>query len=568
MNLYASLARPILERHPELAPEDLQFAPPPNLDAGDVALRTFVAAKKIGTPPPQFAKQLADEVAFGPEVAAVDVAGPYLNFRLDRGRFARVIVGDVLQQRARYGSGSFGAGHKLLIEHTSINPNASPHVGRARNAIYGDTLARLFRFEGYDVDVHYYVNDIGRQIGLLVLYCEDFSGMTFDDVLDAYVAANEKAERDPEFAAAGYELLARMEQGDPRTAARFRAVVDLCLAGQLDVLKRLGIAYDSFDYESTFVNSDALDRVIKALEARGAVFTDEDQRLVVDLQKLGHDREEGRYFVLRRANGSSMYGFRDLAYNAFKAGAGADVNIQVFGEDHKLYAEQLAMILGAADVPVPETVYYSYVLLKEGKMSTRKGTVVLLSDFLDEATRRAREIVDEQCRDLSEAERAEVAGHVAVAAVRFSMLKINPNKNVTFEWETNLSFTGATGPYVQYTCARAHSVLRKLAEQFGPLPDQPAEAFPADSNVEWDLVTKLAAFDEVVAAALHERNPAAIARYALDAAAAFNTFYHDCPVLRAESDAVRNARAHLCKAAAQVLANALDILGIKALERM
>lgn len=568
MNLFASLAKPILDQLPELEADDLQFAPPPNLEAGDVALRTFLAAKKLGAPPPAIAKRIAEEVSFGPEVAAVEIAGPYLNFRLDRGRFARAVVSDVYARGSQYGSGGFGQGHKLLIEHTSINPNASPHVGRARNAIYGDTLARLFRFEGYDVDVHYYVNDIGRQIGLLVLYCGDVTGMTFDAVLDAYVAANEKADADPEFAAAGYELLAKMEQGDSETAARFRAVVDLCLNGQLEVLKRLRIAYDSFDYESSFLRSETLDRVIDALRERGAVFTDEEQRLVVDLQKLGHDREEGRYFVLRRANGSSMYGFRDLAYNAYKSAAGTDVNVQVFGEDHKLYAEQLAMILEAAGVAVPETVYYSYVLLKEGKMSTRKGTVVLLSDFLDEATRRARVIVDEQCQDLTEAERGDVAYEVALAAVRFSMLKINPNKNVTFEWETNLSFNGATGPYVQYTCARAHSVLRKFAEEFGPLPGQPDETFPADSGVEWDLVSRLASFEDVVAGALQERNPAPIARYALDTAGAFNTFYHDCPVLRAESAPLRAARAHLCKATAQTLANALSILGINALERM
>lgn len=568
MNFFASLARPILDQLPDLASDDLQFAPAPNLEAGDVALRTFVAAKKLGIAPPALAKQVMEEVSFGPEVTGIEVSGPYVNFRLDRGRLARTVTADIFARNGRYGSTSVGAGHKLLIEHTSINPNASPHVGRARNAIYGDTLARLFRFEGYDVDVHYYVNDIGRQIGLLVLYCEDLLGMTFDDVLEAYVAANAKADADVAFSNAGYELLAKMEEGDSETAARFRAVVDLCLKGQLAVLERLGISYDSFDYESNFLDSAVLDRVIASLEQRGAVFTDEEQRLVVDLQKLGHEREEGRYFVLRRANGSSMYGFRDLAYNAYKANVGADVNIQVFGEDHKLYAEQLAMILNAAGVAVPETVYYSYVLLKEGKMSTRQGKVVLLSEFLDEATRRARLIVDEQCQDLPESERADVAREVALAAVRFSVLKINPNKNVTFEWESNLTFNGATGPYVQYTCARAHSVLRRYAEEFGRPAEMPAEDFPTETVSEWDLVSKLAAFEDVVANALAERNPAPIARYALDAAGSFNTFYHECPVLRAESEQLRAARAQLCKATAQVLTNALGILGITALDRM
>ena len=228
MNLFEPLVQAIVKRFPELKADDLQFAPPPNLDAGDVALRTFVAAKKTGSTPPALAKRIADEVPFGPEVSAVEIAGPYVNFRLDRGRFARIVVSSVLAQRELYGSAGFGTGQKLLIEHTSINPNASPHVGRARNAIYGDTLARLFRFEGYDVDVHYYVNDIGRQIGLLVLHCGDLAGMTFDDVLDAYVAANEKAEADEEFAGGGKEKLVTMEGGEHGNAREYCKCMDIC----------------------------------------------------------------------------------------------------------------------------------------------------------------------------------------------------------------------------------------------------------------------------------------------------------------------------------------------------
>lgn len=564
MNLYHSLATAISETIPDIAAEDLQFAPPPNTDAGDVALRTFVAAKNAGIAPPVLAGRIASEVSFGSEVSAVEVSGPYVNFRLDRAAFAKRIVTDILNEGEDYGATKSGAGQQVLIEHTSINPNASPHVGRARNAMYGDTLARLFRFDGYDVEVHYYVNDMGRQIGLLVLYCDDLSSMTFDDVLEAYVAANAKAEADEAFAEAGYALLARMEQGDPSAAEGFREVVDLCLEGQLSVLARLDIQYDAFDYESSLLKDSRLESISSKLEETGAVFTDEDNRLVVDLAKLGHEREEGRFFVLRRANGSSMYGLRDLAYNLLKSDAGREINIQVFGEDHKLYAEQLALILRAAGYDPPETVYYAYVLLNEGKMSTRQGTVVLLSEFLDEATRRSRAIVEQQCADLPESERATIAQEVAVAAVRFAMLKVNPNKNVTFEWESSLSFTGDTGPYVQYSCARIHSILRK----FKDLPEETGAEVPLASDAEWALVSKLASFSEVISGAVAQRNPAPIARFALEVAGLFTTFYHECPVLNAETEALRNARGHLCKATLQTLSNALRILGIRTLERM
>jgi arginyl-tRNA synthetase len=568
VNPFESIAAPILARFPGLAPSDLAFAPAPKIELGDVALRTFEGARKLGVAPPEFAGQIAREVVFGPEVQQAKATGPYVNFRLNRGAVARRIVASVLAEGDAYGSDGSGRAAKALVEHTSINPNASPHVGRARNAMIGDSIVRLLRFQGYQVNVHYYVNDMGRQIALLVLAVPDPEKLSFDQMLDAYVAANARAEQDPEFAAQGYELLAKMEEGDPETARRFYAVTEVCLRGQLEVLARLDIHYDVFDRESKYLKDPRLERVLDALRAKDALFTDEEGRLVADLSKLGHEYEEGRYFVLMRANGSSMYGYRDLAYTIDKMERGGELNIAVFGEDHKLYAQQVALILGAAGIPFPETIYYSYILLKEGKMSTRQGNVVLLSDFLDEATARAAEKVDEQWKDLPEAERRAIAEKVAVGAVRFAILRVGPNKNVTFDWETSLSFTGDTGPYIQYSGARIASILRKYAEKFGPVPTTLGEDFPVHADAEWALVMKLASFGETVASATAQRNAAPVAQFALDTARLFTTFYHDCPVLAAETEALRVARAQLCAATLQTLKNALYLLGIEAVERM
>lgn len=564
MKPFETIAEAILAAYPELDRGDFDFVTPPNLKLGDIALRTFEAARKLKTPPPRLAGEIAANVRFGPEVAEVNAAGPYINFRVDRGRFASRIVGAILQEGARFGSNGAGAGERALLEHTSINPNAEPHLGRARCAMIGDSLTRLLRFEGYDVEVHYYVNDMGRQIGLLVLAAAGRPGLAFDQVLKLYVAANARAEADPAFAEQGYELLARMEQGDPETREAFRAITDLCLQGQLAVLSRLDIAYDVFQRESAFLQDARLEPVMEALRERGALFTDEDNRLVVDLRKLGYTPDEGRYFVLMRANGSSMYGYRDLAYTIDKIERGPEWNLIVLGEDHKLYFQQTALILEAAGYKAPEPVYYSYILLKEGKMSTRQGKVVLLSAFLDEAARRAAEKVEVQCRELPPEERAAIAHDVAVAAIRFAILRVGPNKNVIFDWESSLSFTGDTGPYVQYSGARISSILRK----FGDVPESTGEVFPVETDAEWALVTRLAGFPDVVAGALAQRNCAPIAQFALDTARAFTAFYHECPVLAAETDALRTARAQLCAATRITLENALRLLGIRALERM
>ncbi len=564
MNAFASIEQPILAAFPELDAADLVFVPPPKLELGDVALRTFEAGRKLKMAPPQLAARIAKEVAFGPEVREASTAGPYVNFRLDRATFARAIVSGILDEGAHFGSNDSGAGKRALIEHTSINPNADPHLGRARNAMIGDSVSRLLRFEGYDTEVHYYVNDMGRQIGLLVLVCDDIANVTFDQVLKKYVEANARAEADPAFAEQGYALLAKMEEGDAEVKRRFYEVTDLCLKGQVAVLARLGIAYDVFDRESVYVKDARLDPVLEVLREKGALFVDEEKRVVVDLSKLGFEPEEGRYFVLFRANGSSMYGYRDLAYTLDKASRGADLNVIVLGEDHKLYAQQLGLILGAASHPFPEPVYYSYILLKEGKMSTRQGKVVLLSEFLDEAARRACEKVEEQCKELTPEEQAEIARKVAVAAIRFAILRVGPNKNVIFDWESSLSFSGDTGPYVQYSCARINSILRK----YDATGAEDETDFPVETDAEWALVTKLASFPETVAAVTTQRNCAPIAQFALDTARLFTGFYHECPVLAAESSAQRHARAQVCAATRTTLENALNLLGIDALERM
>ncbi|MBW7866465.1 MAG: arginine--tRNA ligase [Candidatus Hydrogenedentes bacterium] len=567
MNLFPSITESILRACPELAPGDLLFSAPPRLDMGDVAVAMFLPARKLKSAPPKLAAELAEKAAFGPEVRKAAAAGPYLNLTLDRSRVGGEIANAALALGDRFGSGGSGQGRTVLIEHTSINPNASPHVGRGRCAMIGDSVTRLFRFEGYGVEVHYYVNDMGRQIGLLVLIADELQNLGFDEILDAYVKANARAEADPDFAERGYGLLVKMEEGDPEAQAKFRAVTDLCLKGQLAVLHRLGATYDVFDHESKYVNDPRLEQVEARLREKGALFTDKEQRLVVDLAPLGHAQEEGRFFVLRRANGSSMYGYRDLAYSLDKNALGADINLMVLGEDHKLYAQQMAMILNAAGHPAPESIYYSYILLKDGKMSTRQGKVVLLADFLDQAAALALERVREQCHDISGDELQAISEQVAVAAIRFAVLRVKPGKNVTFDMESALSFQGDTGPYVQYCCARINSILRRAAAE-GLDSAPPDTPFEAEHDAEWSLLLKIAEFPRTVADAVEQRTVAAVAGYALDLAHLFAAFYRDCPVLKAETPARAHSRLVICRAALQALTNALHLLGIAAPERM
>ena len=553
----------VLAAFPGLSADDLHFRPCRDRSHGDIGLGAFVAAKRLGRNPHELAADLAAlEVPAG--VASAEAGGPYVNYRLDRGRMASELC--AATESARYGSSMVGAGRSILMEHTSINPNASPHLGRARNALLGDSLARMLRFEGYDVEVHYYVNDMGKQIALLALECRRLAEMpSFDEILELYVKANERAEADPGFAEQGAELLRRFEKRDPEVVEEVRRLVDVCLAGQVGVLGRIDVEYDVFDRESDFLRDDQLEVLIGKLRADGILFVDPHGREVLDLEKLGYKREAGRYFVLRRANGSSLYGYRDIAYTMYKLDRARDAGLVVLGEDHKLYYEQLSLILKAAGLEAPEVVHYSYIILREGKMSTRKGTVVLLSDFLDEAIQRSRALVDEACAALPEEERAAIAEQIGTGTVRFAILRVQPNRNVTFDWESALSFKGDSGPYIQYSCARIASIFRKLE---GELPSLEAAQGHEPEEAAWTLLLKLAEMQGRVSSATAKRNPGMVAEYALEVAKLFSSFYHECPVLTAETPAAQAFRLHLCQATHRVLVRTLDLLGIKAPSRM
>jgi arginyl-tRNA synthetase len=562
-NVQRLIGAVIVSAIPDLSEEDLSFRRLDDASRGDLALEVFAAARKLRLKPPELAAKIA-ALQLPDTLLSCEAKGPYVNFRFDRPKFCEQLF--TVSVDPRYGSSRVGDGKSILFEHTSINPNASPHLGRARNALLGDSLTRLLRFEGYHVDVHYYVNDMGKQIALLALECRGLARLpVFDDMLLLYVKANERAGADPAFEAEGMELLRRFEAKDPDVVFEFKQLVDACLAGQLATLQRLGCNYDVFDRESDFLIDERLEKLMQKLKSDGALFVDEQGREVVDLGKLGHKDEAGRYLVLRRANGSSLYAYRDIAYTMHKLDRAPGRNLLVLGEDHKLYLEQLTRVLAVAGYEPPEVVHYSYIVLRDGKMSTRKGTVVLLSDFLDEAARRARMIVDEASGELPESERVTIAEKIAVGTVRFAILRVHPNKNVVFDWESALTFTGDSGPYIQYSCARIASILRKLD---GELPTVETVRGYEPHALEWDLALSLAEMQRRVSGAAAKRDPGIVAEYALDVAKAFSGFYRECPVLRAETAEARTFRIYLCRSTHRVLTRCLELLGMEAPERM
>jgi arginyl-tRNA synthetase len=577
--------------------------PPDDVDAVLASSVAFRLAGEVGAPPPEVAQRIAAAVPLdGEYVGGVHAQGPYVNFTPTE-RYYRETL------RAA-GDGDWGhrpdTGESVVVEHTSANPTGPVHVGRARNPIVGDAVARLLEMAGHDVSVHYYVNDAGRQVAILTWAVERFEEDDLPeperesadyDLVRYYRKGNEFLEEgDPAAVEAAEEeiraIMQGLEAGDEDTHERVGAVVDEMLGGMRATLERLPAAFDEFVKETRFM------RTAEAGGERPPGTTENGaDTWTADVTERLADREEAVYeegawqldlsafdiekkLVFERSDGTSLYATRDIAHHEWKL-ANYDRAVSVFGEDHTLQAEQVraALELLGNDTDRIETILHSWVNLPGGEgMSTREGTGIDLEDLLDEAVERAREEVEDRLEDrtrgdLTEADIERIARQVGIGAVRYDIVAKQPSKAITFDWEAALDFEAQSAPYVQYAHARACGIL----EEAGVDPD--AEAPPGgagadgpdatllDTPEERALLRLTARFPAVVEEAATDLEPHRVATYLRAYADAFNAFYRECPVVGAEAD-LRLARLALVLAARRTLDAALGVLGIAAPESM
>ncbi|NLX49917.1 MAG: arginine--tRNA ligase [Methanospirillum sp.] len=529
-------------------------------DGGDHAdLASTVAfglARKRRQAPARIAQDLATDLAgrLEPDGIAVAATGPYLNFTFGPAYLAASVRAALAPG---YGALPPGTG-RVVLEHTSANPNGPLHVGHIRNSVIGDTLARAFRKAGYPTEVQYYVNDMGRQIAIVVwgmdhLGLEPGEGEKPDHyTARVYVAANRRLEAEPEITAEVDALMRQVEALDPATVKKFREAVASCLDGFRSTLADLAAPHDRFVHESDFLRIGDMERLLARFERRPEAHRDE--VFWIDLSAHGI---ENRY-VLRRSDGTSVYAARDLAYHVWK-GRNADRVIDVLGADHKLIGASLQAALRMLGEVAPEIVFFEFVSLPEGSMSTRAGKFVSSDDLIAETRRRALEEVTARRPELSREEREAIARSVARAAIRYDIVRVSPEKATVFDWTTALDFERQSGPYVQYAHARACSILAKAGAW--------SEAFEYGSPHEVALAKQIARFPALVQQVVGELRPHLLATYARELADLFNTFYHFEPVLRA-AGTTRDSRLTLVRAAQNTLGEALETLGIDALASM
>lgn len=548
----------------ELEASDLHLEPSPHADiASRVAFKLASLQKQN---PKALAARLASELKIpeGSYIGDVKAVGPYINFQANRAYIDRTVA-EIREKQEKFGSGS--PKNRILLEHTSANPNGPLHVGHIRNSIIGDTLARILRRAGHEVEVQYYVNDMGRQIAVVSWACERFeldrSRKSDSAIAEVYIKANAELVAHPEYVEAIDSLMKKVEAGDTETIDRFDTAVSLAVDGIKDTLLRMNVIHDKFVKESTFLKSGAVHDIVERIKTTGRTDIDKGA-LVVDLSDYGFEKT----LVIQRSNGTSLYTTRDLAYHEWKAEL-ADRVIDIFGADHKLISGQLRATLNSIGIQEPEVVIFEFVSLPEGSMSTRRGQFISADDLFDQVTAAAFEEVDKRRSDISEESKREIANMVGMGAVRFDIVKVSPEKSTVFNWKEALDFEKQSAPYIQYSHARACSILSKAIEEGaweGPESEIDSSLLVEPSEI--DLIKKMAAFDSVIDHCARELRPHTLAIYARELADTFNQFYRFVPVLIAEDEKIRAARLTLVDCARIVIANALDTLGIGAPESM
>ena len=516
----------------------------------------FALAKERKKAPAVIAKEIADQIAGRDELRgiAVEVKGPYINFL-----FGREYTAAALEAAAKHGYGTADRKpERVVLEHTSANPNGPLHVGHIRNSVIGDTLARAFRKAGYRLEVQYYVNDMGRQIAIVVwgfdhLDPARLAGEKEDHhVARLYIAANREIEKDAAITGEVDRLMQQVEGGDPETVKKFRGHVAYCLDGFAVTMQRLNVKHDRFVWESDFIRNGDTSRVLGRI--RKLPGAREEETLSLDLSQFGFEKP----YILRRSDGTSVYAARDLAYHTWKS-RNADRVIDILGADHKLIGAELIATLKLLGEKPPEIVHFEFVSLPEGSMSTRAGKFVSCDELMDEVTKQAFEEVTARRPELPEEKRREIAVSVAIAAIRYDIAKISPEKSTVFDWKEALDFERQSGPYIQYAHARACSILEK-AGTF-------AECYEAETEREIALVKKMARFPAVLDSVIRELRPHLLAIYARELADEFNSFYHFEPVIQSEGK-VRDRRLTMVAAVRNTLKEALGTLGIDAIATM
>ena len=542
---------------------------PPDSNMGDLAFPCFKLSKALRRSPVQIAATLCEALAEDEVIGKVEAVNGYLNIKIADSYLGNTVIPEILAKGARYGAQTFGEGKKVVLDYSSPNVAKPFHIGHLGTTVIGHSLRKLHEFAGYECFGINYLGDWGTQFGKLIVAYRKWGSREavieggIDKLVELYVRVNNAIKGDPENGIPADDSLAdearaefhKLETGDEENLELWKWFVEISLAEYERTYRQLGISFDSYLGESFY--TDKMPAQVQKLRDMGLLKID-DGASIVDLS----DYNMPPCLILKR-DGSTLYPTRDIAAAVYrKENYHFDKAIYVTSSQQCLHFAQWFKVVEMMGYPwYNELVHIPYgtVSLNGAKLATRTGNVVLLKDLFSLAIEKVSGIVEEKNPNLENKE--AVAEAIGVGAIVFYYLTNNRIKDINFSLEEALSFEGNTGPYVQYTYARACSVLSRAGE----VADAPVQITTEEESA---LVKTLCRFGERVCSAIADYEPSNITRFILDVAAAFNRFYHNCTILGAEDPAVRASRVKLTEATKIVLGNAFDLICLSKTEKV
>lgn len=540
---------------------------PPNAEMGDLSLPCFKLSKQLRKAPNAIADQLQEAFAGDGSFEKVAALSGYLNFYFDKRLFADNMLQAVLQSEAAYGSKNIGKGKTVVIDFSSPNIAKPFHIGHLRSTVIGGALYNIFSFLGFNCVGINHLGDWGTQFGkMIVAYRkwgneQDVIQGGVSELLRLYVKIHEEAENDPALEDEAREWFVKLEQGDEEALQLWKWFKEISLQEFNRIYELLGVRFDS-DAGESFYN-DKMDPVIQELKDKQLLEQDEGA-LIVRLDDYGMPPA-----LMVKKDGGSLYHTRDVAAAIYRRNTYQfDKCIYVTDYAQNLHFQQwfkVIELMGYEWAKDLVHVAFGRVSLEGASFSTRKGNVIMLEELLRLAIEKTQEIIEKKNPQLEN--KAEVARQVGVGAIIFNDLSSNRIKDIVFSWEEVLNFDGETGPYVQYTHARACSVLRKSQTNGQELTMEHIDASRLLNAEAQQVFKQLYYFPERVEQAMLKYEPSLISRYLVDLAQSFNRFYHECPIL-VEDAALRNARLVLVDSVRTVLRTGMKLLGLETPEKI
>ncbi|MGV3026224.1 arginine--tRNA ligase [Clostridium thermobutyricum] len=536
---------------------------PPKSDMGDYAFPCFQLAKVMRKAPNMISAELSEKLSKD-GFEEIKALGPYLNFFVDKSSFAKTTIETVLNEGDKYGSSNIGEGKTVCVEYSSPNIAKPFHVGHLFTTAIGNSLYKLFKEEGYNVVGINHLGDWGTQFGKLISAYKRWADLDalekspIDELLRIYVKFHKEAEKDESLVDEGRMYFKKLEDGDKEATELWQRFRELSLKEFNRVYDLLGVKFDSLAGEAFY--NDKMDKVVEGLKEKNLLVESNGAQVVM------LDDYNMPPCIVLKGDGATIYATRDLAAaNYRKENYNFDKSIYVVGTPQALHFKQVFKVLELEGKEwAKDCVHVGFGLVKfpDGGMSTRKGNVVLLDDLLREAVEKTLEVINEKNPELENKE--EVAKKIGIGAVVFTYLKNSREKDIIFDWKEILSFEGETGPYVQYSYARANSILTRAGE----IDYSKVDYSKLNSKEEFELIKTLESFKKNIHSAIEKLEPCVVTRYAIEVAKAFNKFYNAHSVLNLEDESLKQSRLALVKASCQVIKNALALIGIEVVEKM